>query len=44
MSTAKFTESSLEDAIIEQLVDLGYEYAIDTDQWDDNAPFGCFYQ
>lgn len=33
MSTIKFTESSLEVAIIEQLVQLGYDYAIDTDQW-----------
>ena len=42
MSTAKFTESSLEDAIIEQLVDLGYEYAIDTDQWMITRPLGAF--
>lgn len=33
MSEIKFTESSLEVAIIEQLTELGYEYAIDTDQW-----------
>lgn len=33
MSEIKFTESSLEIAIIEQLTELGYDYAIDTDQW-----------
>lgn len=33
MSKIKFTESSLEVAIIEQLTELGYDYAIDTDQW-----------
>lgn len=33
MSEIKFTESSLEVAIIEQLQELGYDYAIDTDQW-----------
>lgn len=33
MSEIKFTESSLEVAIIEQLAELGYDYAIDTDQW-----------
>jgi type I restriction enzyme R subunit len=33
MSDIKFTESSLEIAIIEQLQELGYDYAIDTDQW-----------
>ena len=33
MSEIKFTESSLEIAVIEQLQDLGYEYAIDNDQW-----------
>lgn len=33
MSEIKFTESSLEVAIIEQLVELGYDYAVDTDQW-----------
>ena len=33
MSTPKFTESDLEVAIIEQLEELGYDYAIDTDQW-----------
>lgn len=33
MSEIKFTESSLEVAIIEQLTELGYDYAIDTDQW-----------
>ena len=33
MSTPKFTESSLEVAIIERLEKLGYNYAIDTDQW-----------
>ena len=33
MSEIKFTESSLEVAMIEQLTELGYEYAIDTDQW-----------
>ena len=33
MSEIKFTESSLEVAIIEQLTELGYNYAIDTDQW-----------
>lgn len=33
MSEIKFTESSLEVAIIEQLIELGYDYAIDTDQW-----------
>lgn len=33
MSEIKFTESSLELAIIEQLEELGYNYAIETDQW-----------
>ena len=33
MSNIKFTESDLEIAVIEQLQDLGYDYAIDTDQW-----------
>ena len=33
MSDIKFTESSLEIAVIEQLQELGYDYAIDTDQW-----------
>ena len=33
MSEIKFTESSLEIAVIEQLQELGYDYAIDTDQW-----------
>lgn len=33
MSEIKFTESSLEVAIIERLVELGYDYAVDTDQW-----------
>lgn len=33
MSEIKFTESSLEVAIIEQLTELGYDYTIDTDQW-----------
>ena len=33
MSEIKFTESNLEVAIIEQLTELGYDYAIDTDQW-----------
>ncbi len=33
MSEIKFTESSFEIAIIEQLIELGYDYAIDTDQW-----------
>ena len=33
MSEIKFTESSLEVAIIEQLTELGYDYAINTDQW-----------
>ena len=33
MSEIKFTESSLEVAIIEQLTELGFDYAIDTDQW-----------
>lgn len=33
MSEIKFTESSLEVAIIEQLTELGYDYAIDTDPW-----------
>lgn len=33
MSEIKFTESSLEVAIIEQLTELGYDYSIDTDQW-----------
>ena len=33
MSNIKFTESDLEIAVIEQLQDLGYDYAIDNDQW-----------
>lgn len=33
MSKIQFTESSLELAIIEQLEELGYDYAIETDQW-----------
>lgn len=33
MSEIKFTESSLEVAIIERLVELGYDYAVDTDRW-----------
>lgn len=33
MSIIKFTESSLENAIIEKLIELGYEYAIDSDSW-----------
>lgn len=33
MSKIQFTESSLELAIIEQLEELGYNYAIETDQW-----------
>ena len=33
MSNIKFTESDLEIAVIEQLQDLGYDYAIDSDQW-----------
>ena len=33
MSDIKFTESSLEIAVIEQLQELGYDYAIDMDQW-----------
>lgn len=33
MSNIKFTESDLEIAVIEQLQDLGYDYAIDIDQW-----------
>ena len=33
MSDIKFTESSLEIAVIEQLQEIGYDYAIDTDQW-----------
>lgn len=33
MSDIKFTESSLEIAVIGQLQELGYDYAIDTDQW-----------
>jgi len=33
MGTPKFTESSLEEAIIKRLEELGYDYAIDNDQW-----------
>lgn len=33
MNEIKFTESSLEVALIERLTKLGYDYAIDTDQW-----------
>ncbi|MEG1567634.1 MAG: type I restriction endonuclease subunit R [Anaerovoracaceae bacterium] len=33
MSDIKFTESSLEKAIIERLTESGYSYAIDSDNW-----------
>ena len=33
MSNIKFVESDLEEAIIEDIVNLGYDYAIETDQW-----------
>ena len=42
MSEIKFTESSLEVAIIERLNDLGYDYAIDTDQWCLSRPLDSF--
>ena len=42
MSEIKFTESSLEIAVIEQLVELGYDYAIDTDQWCLSRPLDAF--
>lgn len=42
MSEIKFTESSLEVAIIEQLTELGYDYAIDTDQWSLSRSFDSF--
>ncbi len=42
MSSIKFTESDLEYAVIEQLVDLGYDYAIDSDQWCLSRPLDSF--
>lgn len=33
MSNIKFTETNLEYAVIEQLVELGYDYAIESDGW-----------
>jgi len=42
MSEIKFTESSLEIAVIEQLVELGYDYAIDMDQWCLSRPLDAF--
>lgn len=42
MNDIKFTESSLERAIIERLVELGYDYAIDTDKWVLDRPLDSF--
>ena len=42
MSEIKFTESSLEKAIIERLVELGYDYAIDCEEWCLSRPLDSF--
>ena len=42
MSEIKFTESSLEVAIIEQLEELGYDYAIDCEEWCLSRPLDSF--
>ena len=42
MSDIKFTETDLEKAIIEQLIDIGYDYAIETDQWFLARPLDSF--
>lgn len=42
MSEIKFTESSFEKAIIERLVDLGYDYAIDCEEWCLSRPLDSF--
>lgn len=42
MSDIKFTESSLEIAIIERLMEIGYDYAIDTDGWFLSRPLDSF--
>lgn len=42
MSEIKFTESSLEKAIIERLEELGYNYAIDSDDWCLSRPLDSF--
>ena len=42
MSEIKFTESSLEYAIIERLQGLGYDYAVETDNWMLNRKLDSF--
>jgi len=42
MSEIKFTESSLEKAIIERLEELGYDYAIDCEEWCLSRPLDSF--
>ena len=42
MSHIKFNESDLEIAVIEQLEELGYDYAIDTDGWCLSRPVDSF--
>ena len=42
MSEIKFTESSLENAIIERLQELGYNYAVETDNWMLNRKLDSF--
>ena len=42
MSEIKFTESSLESAIIERLQELGYNYAVETDNWMLNRKLDSF--
>lgn len=42
MSEIKFTESMLEKAIIERLVELGYDYAIDCEEWCLSRPLDSF--
>ena len=42
MSEIKFTESSLEYAIIERLQEIGYDYAVETDNWMLNRKLDSF--
>ncbi len=42
MGQAKFTESDLEGALIERLIDLGYSYDVDTDNWMVNRKLDSF--
>ena len=42
MGQAKFTESDLEGALIERLIDLGYSYDVETDNWMVNRKLDSF--